>query len=82
MLPGHLLKTHGGWRETPQDHPAGVYDVRQLFDEEPERMIVDHQTALGYPRAFPAVWFLIPLGYRRPRGPGRHVTPGPAYMPG
>ena len=43
------LKTRGGWRETPQDHRVGVYDVRQLSDEELERMIVEHQTALGYP---------------------------------
>ena len=24
------LKTRGGWRETPQDHRIGHYDVRQL----------------------------------------------------
>jgi hypothetical protein len=27
------LKTRGGWRETPQDHRVGHYDVRQLSDE-------------------------------------------------
>jgi hypothetical protein len=47
------LKTRGGCRETPQDHRVGHYDVRQLSDEELERMIVEHQQALGY-RALPA----------------------------
>jgi hypothetical protein len=47
------LKTRGGCRETPQDHRVGHYDVRQLSDEELERMIVEHQTALGY-SALPA----------------------------
>ena len=37
------LKTRGGWRETPQDHRVGHYDLRQLSDEELERMIVEHQ---------------------------------------
>ena len=41
------LKTRGGWRETPQDHRVGVYDVRQLSDEELERMIAEHQVAIA-----------------------------------
>ena len=48
------LKTRGGWRETPQDHRVGVYDVRQLSDEELERLIIEHEQALGYPRTLPA----------------------------
>ena len=47
------LKTRGGWRETPRDHRVGVYDVRQLSDEELERMILEHGQALGYPRTLP-----------------------------
>jgi hypothetical protein len=32
------LKTRGGWRETPQSHEVGVYDLRQLTDAELERI--------------------------------------------
>ena len=39
--------TRGGWRETPQDHRVGVFDVRQLSDEELERMIIEHQRAIA-----------------------------------
>ena len=28
------LKTRGGWRETPQDHRHGIYDIRDLSNEE------------------------------------------------
>ncbi len=28
------LKTRGGWRETPQDHTVGVYDMTTLSDAE------------------------------------------------
>ncbi len=28
------LKTRGGWRETPQDHTVGVYDMATLSDAE------------------------------------------------
>ena len=48
------LKTRGGWRETTQDHRVCHYDVRQLSDAELERMIIEHEQALGYPRALPA----------------------------
>jgi hypothetical protein len=41
------LKTRGGWRETPQDHRVGHYDLRQLSDEDLERMIVEHQVAIA-----------------------------------
>ena len=41
------LKTRGGWRETPQDHRVAHYDVRQLSDEDLERMIVEHQVAIA-----------------------------------
>jgi hypothetical protein len=47
------LKTRAGWRETPQDHRVGVYDVRQLSDEDLERMIVGHEQARGYPGSLP-----------------------------
>jgi hypothetical protein len=40
------LKTRGGWRETPQTHQVGIVDVRQLSDEELERVIASHMTAL------------------------------------
>jgi hypothetical protein len=32
------LKALGGWRETPQSHEVGVYDLRQLTDAELERI--------------------------------------------
>jgi len=41
------LKTRGGWRETPQDHRVGHYDLSTLSDEELERMIASHQAALA-----------------------------------
>ena len=41
------LKTRGGWRETPQDHHVGVYDLRSFSDKELERMIASHQAALA-----------------------------------
>lgn len=33
------LKTRGGWRETPQDHNVGVFDLTKISDEDLERMI-------------------------------------------
>ena len=41
------LKTRGGWRETPQDHRVGHYDLSKLSDEELERMIGTLQTAIA-----------------------------------
>jgi hypothetical protein len=33
------LKTRGGWRETPQTHQVGLYDLSRIPDEELERML-------------------------------------------
>jgi len=42
------LKTRGGWRETPQAHEVAIEkrDVKDLTDEELERMIGTLQTAI------------------------------------
>ena len=41
------LKTRGGWRETPQDHHVGHYDVRHFSNEELERIIMEGQPAIA-----------------------------------
>ena len=41
------LKTRGGWRETPQDHNVGIYDITQVSDEDLERMIVTLRTSIA-----------------------------------
>jgi hypothetical protein len=33
------LKTRGGWRETPQAHEVGVYDLSQWSEEELQRVL-------------------------------------------
>ena len=41
------LKTRGGWREAPQDHHVGHYDVRHFTNEELERIIMEGQPAIA-----------------------------------
>ena len=41
------LKTRGGWREAPQDHHVGHYDVRHFSNEELERIIMEGQPAIA-----------------------------------
>jgi hypothetical protein len=41
------LKTRGGWREVPQDHHVGHYDVRHFSNEELERIIMEGQPAIA-----------------------------------
>jgi hypothetical protein len=33
------LKTKGGWRETPQTHEVGLFDLNRITDQELERML-------------------------------------------
>ena len=33
------LKTKGGWRETPQTHEVGPFDLNRVTDREPEKML-------------------------------------------
>jgi hypothetical protein len=33
------LKTRGGWRETPQTHEVGVYDLSQWSEDELQRVL-------------------------------------------
>jgi len=41
------LKTRGGWRETPQTHEVGHYDLSQISEEELDRMIEALQTVIA-----------------------------------
>ena len=41
------LKTRGGWRETPQTHEVGLYDLRNVSDEELDRMIEATRAAIA-----------------------------------
>ena len=41
------LKTRGGWRESPQTHEVGLYDLSKVSDEELDRMIEATQAAIA-----------------------------------
>jgi hypothetical protein len=41
------LKTKGGWREAPQDHRVGLYDLRKVTDEELDRRIEAAQASIA-----------------------------------
>ena len=41
------LKTKGGWRETPQDHRVGLYDLSKITEEELDRKIEAAQASIA-----------------------------------
>ena len=41
------LKTRGGWREAPQSHEVGLYDLSKVSDEELDRMIEATRAAIA-----------------------------------
>ena len=41
------LKTRGGWRETPQNHQVGLYDLSKYSDAELDQMIEATQAAIA-----------------------------------
>ena len=40
------LKTRAGWRETPQTHEVGVYDLSKISDRDLDRMLITLQAAM------------------------------------
>jgi hypothetical protein len=41
------LKTRGGWRETPQTHEVGLYDMSKMTDEQLMARIHELDAQLG-----------------------------------
>ena len=44
------LKTKGGWRETPQTHEVGLFDLNRVTDQELEKMLELTRAAIAKAR--------------------------------